>query len=318
MYKQGKKAIAMLLLVVCTITCIVSEKNGNQKNVVEAASNTKTVNGLEISAKVTAASLRVRTKASITAEQLTYKGENVTIKKNKKITITKQKLVKGVVWYYVTFKYEKENLQGYVHSDYVALTFANPVKGTINSRTKVNVRNTPGVSDDYLMYNKTKIKIADGKNVTVKKEANANGKKWFKVSFTYKEDTLSGYVLANQVSFKAEKKVVATPSPKPSATPSVAPSTKPISGVVSTPDVSTSGAVTIKAGKVTAELLNVRQLPGMDQERTQINGKTVQLKKGTQVYIFGSLTNDEVNWYYVVFQYENVMLSGYVMAQYIQ
>ena len=59
-------------------------------------------------------------------------------------------------------------------------------------------------------------------------------------------------------------------------------------------------------------------MPGLDQDRTQIDGKNVQLKKGTLVYIFGRLTNDNVDWCYVVFSYDNVMLSGYVMAQYIQ
>lgn len=319
MYKKGKKMIAILLLLVFTATCVVTEGFGIGRSIAEAAAtNSKTISGLKIGAKVTANSLRVRTKASITSEQLTYEGENVTIKKNKKITITKQKLVKGVVWYYITFKYEDTTLQGYVHSDYVALTFASAVEGTITASAKINVRNTPGVSDDYLTYNNTKIKIANGKNVTVKKEANANGKKWFKVAFTYKDNVLSGYILANQVLFKAEKKVTVTASPKPTVTPEVKPTKAPIQGTITTPAVATDGAATIETGTVQAELLNVRQLPGLDQDRTQIDGKNVQLKKGTLVYIFGRLTNDNVDWCYVVFSYDNVMLSGYVMAQYIQ
>lgn len=301
-----------------------------------AASSTKTATGLKVPAKVTASSLRVRTKASTKSAQLTYNGTKVSLKKGTKGTILKEKIVNGVVWYYYRFKFDGEVLKGYVLSDYVKLTLDENVKGTITSSSKVIVRNSAGVSDDYLTYEDENVKLKNKQSVTVIKETNANSKKWFKVSFTYKSEKLKGYILANQVLFKpASTTATPTPTPTPVPTPTVKPTVKPTatpsvkptknpdsasSGAISTenPDVSSGSSVTTKIGKVTTGPLNVRLKPGLDQEKLVYNGENVKLSLGQEITIVNETKVGTDQWYYVKFTYSDTSLSGYVMGQYVE
>lgn len=277
---------------------------------IPASADTLTVTGLKVPAKVTASSLRVRTKASTTAKQLTYEEQGVVLKKGKAVSIRRQKIVKGVVWYYIRFKYNEKYLKGYVLSDYVQLKFSDTVKGKVTTSVKMVVRNSAGVSDDYLMYNNAIVKLSDGKNVKIKEETTANCKKWFKISFTYKGKTMKGYVLANHVLFRATATSPNTQQPTESNPPEVStPSTQP----------TTSSAVAGVSGVVVSDkALNVRIKPGTDKEKVTYNGIVVQLTNGKTVTILDSTVYDGAVWYYVSFSYEDTMLKGYVLGNYIE
>lgn len=274
------------------------------------STNTVTVTGLKVPAKVTASSLRVRTKASTTAKQLTEEEQGVTLKKGKTVSIRRQKIVKGVVWYYIRFKYNGKYLKGYVLSDYVQLKFSNAVKGKITTSAKMVVRNSAGVSDDYLMYNNAIVKLSNGKNVKIKGETTANCKKWFKISFTYKGKTMKGYVLANHVLFRATTVAPKTEQPTASDPSEVTtPSTEP----------ATPSAVAGVSGVVVSDkVLNVRVKPGTDKEKLTYNGTAVQLTNGKVITILDSTVYDGAVWYYVSFPYEDTTLKGYVLGTYIE
>ncbi|MBD5088385.1 MAG: SH3 domain-containing protein [Clostridiales bacterium] len=303
-------------------------------NVPNAAvkNSTKTVSGLNFTGKVTASALRVRTKASTSADELAYKKKKVRLYKGNKVTVTQQKIVKGVVWYYVKFIFENKTLKGYVLSDYIKLTFAKTVKGKIYSTAKVYVRNSAGVTDDYLLQDDKKVSLKDGKSVKVLKEANANSKKWFRVSFNYNGEKLKGYILANLVAFQVEQ--TATPSPSPTVKPTTTPkvTVKPANTITPTatitPITTTTAAVKptatvaptqtpISKGEVNNGPLNVRLGAGKDYDRLIYNGEYVSLPIGHIVQIVKEVTGKTENWYYVEFCYNEVEMKGYVMAQYV-
>lgn len=293
-------------------------------------SSTKTVSGLKYTGKVTASALRVRTKASTSADELVYKKKKVRLYKGDKVTITQQKIVKGVVWYYVKFTFENKTLKGYVLSDYIKLTFAETVKGKIYSTAKVYVRNSAGVTDDYLLQDDKKVSLKDGKAVKVLKEANANSKKWFRVSFSYNGENLKGYILANLVAFQVDQ--TATPSPSPTVKPTITPkvTVKPTNTITPTTTPTATAIATVKPtatvaptqtsiskGEVNNGPLNVRLGAGKDYDRLIYNGEYVSLPIGHVVQIVKEVTGKTENWYYVEFSYNDVEMKGYVMAQYV-
>ena len=279
--------------------------------------NTKTVKGLKLSGKVTASALRVRTKPSTSADELVYKNKKVRLYKGDKVTIQQQKIIKGVVWYYVQFTFEKKTLKGYVLSDYIKLTFAESVKGKIYSTSKVYVRNTAGVSDDYLLYEDKKVSLKDGKAVKVIKEANANSKKWLRISFSYDGETLKGYVLANLVAFQATP-ATPTPSPtvKPTATPKTTTKPKATATVKPTTSPDNTNGSRVK-GEVNNGPLKVRVGAGTDCDRLIYNGEYVNLPIGHSVDIIKEVAGETEDWYYVEFSYNDIDMKGYVMAQYV-
>lgn len=278
-----------------------------------ANTETVTVTGLKIPAKITASSLWVRTKASATAKQLTYEEKSVALKKGKSVSIRRQKIVKGVVWYYIRFKYSGKYLKGYVLSDYVQLKFTDTVKGKIATSTKMVVRNSAGVSDDYLMYNDAIVKLSNGKNVKIKGETTANCKKWFKISFAYKGKTMKGYVLANHVLFRVTATSTNTQDTQQPTAPDPSETTAP-NTVSATP----SAVAGISGVVVSDKVLNVRVNAGTDKEKLTYNGTAVQLTNGKVVTILDSLVYDDAVWYYVSFTYEDTTLKGYVLGTYIE
>lgn len=276
-----------------------------------ASIDSVTVTGVKIPAKTTASALRVRTKASITSKQLVYQEKGVSLKKGKSVSIRKQKNVNGVVWYYIRFKYSGKYLKGYVLSDYVQLKFTNTIKGKISTDSKLTIRNSAGVSDDYLMYNNAIVKLSNGKSVEIKGETTANCKKWFKISFNYKKKTLTGYVLANHVLFKSA--VTATQNTEQTTT-SDATEVTTESAVTAMPSIveGVSGVV------VSDKALNVRVQAGTDKDKLVYNGVAVQLTNGKSVTILDSQVYDGAVWYYVSFSYEDTVLTGYVLGTYIE
>lgn len=297
-----------------TDTTITIEEEELPQAPVETTGN-GSASGLKLTGKITASSLLVRTKPSTVAEQVKLNNANVVLKKNKKVTITKQKIVKGVIWYYVKCKVNKAPVKGYVHGNYVSLTFDEKVNGVINGSTELSVRNTPGVSEDYLFYKDEEVLLAEGDAVVVKKEAIANSKKWFKISFKYKGKTCKGYVLANLVTLKGKIKENATQENE---------KVEEEANTVTSPAISASAEskpvyeeTTPTLAKVLQGPLNVRVQPGYDKDYVNYAGNKITLKAGQAITILGNASTNTENWYYVSFTYDGTTLNGYVAAEYV-
>ncbi len=280
--------------------------------------NSCTINGLKIDAKVTASALNVRTKASKTSPQVSYKDEDVALVKNTKVVITKQKIVKGVVWYYITFSYKGKKLKGYVLSDYVKMTLSTKVKGRVAVKNKLIVRKTAGISDDYVWFNDNVVQIPNNKAVVVKKETTANCKKWLLISFSYKSKTIKGYVLANKILLSRDVTFVSeedtTSTTKDSTDKTVV---DPTSAPTSTPTTVTGGGI---LGRVSTgeQTLRVRVKPGTDQKVLEYKGNQVKLADQHLVNILGQEDKDGTMWYHVNFDFEDTKLEGYVVASYVK
>lgn len=71
---------------------------------------------------VTASSLNVRTAAGTDQSILKYEGANVKLTKGQSVTIKSEKKVGSVIWYQVSFTYQKKSLTGYVSGEYIETT----------------------------------------------------------------------------------------------------------------------------------------------------------------------------------------------------
>lgn len=276
-----------------------------------------TVSGIKVPAKITASALRVRSKASTTSKQVMVDEKPVSLVKGTSVSIRKQKIVNGNVWYYIRVKYEGQTVRGYVVSDYVQLKCTTPIAGKITTDSKLVVRNTPGVSDDYVMHNKTIVKLANNKKVKIKGEAVANCKKWLKISFTYKNKTREGYVLSNRVLFYVDTPPATENAETPPSTDTTTETTttvpETVSGGAATGNTQEGVPGIVRSDKA----LNVRVEPGTDKDKVTYNGTVVQLLDGKAVTIRDSKVFDGAIWYYVSFVYEDNILHGYVLGNYI-
>lgn len=70
---------------------------------------------------VTASSLNVRQAAGTDKEILKYDGNNVRLTKGQTVTITGESKVDKVIWYKISFTYQKKSLSGYVSGDYIKI-----------------------------------------------------------------------------------------------------------------------------------------------------------------------------------------------------
>ena len=263
---------------------------------------------ISVPATVTGDNVYVRTKASRTAAQLTYKDEIVKLSKTKAVTIKGQSIVNGEKWYKISFVLNKKTLTGYMLSDYIKLTLTKTVKGKIITSNKQKVRTKAG-KNTYLKVNNQVVTLAKNKAVTIKSETTVSNQKWFCVSFLYNKKTYKGYILANSVTFVATAAAptasVSTPTQstevKASASPSASavPETKETTGVV------------------TASKLNVRTGAGTAYANLTLNASNVQLSKGAGVTIVSRRDVAGVTWYQVTFTYAGETLKGYVCGSYI-
>lgn len=194
-----------------------------------SSSGTTTTSTISVPAVVNTSALNVRKSASSSAAQLTVGGTKVKLSRNTKLTITNEKIVSGAIWYYVSFSYGGKTQNGWVHGDYVKLTVASPVKAKIRG-TSQKILTSAG-STSYLKVSGAVVSLAKATDVTITQEVLKNNVRYYKISFTYKSKTYSGYVKATEVYFQATSSSsstpVATPTPtvKPTATPT--PTVKP-------------------------------------------------------------------------------------------
>lgn len=282
---KRKSVCFMLLLGLLLLTGLFGTVYGSRE-ASAAAKGTVTTDGL-----------RVRTGAGTSKKVLTCNGENVTLSKGSAVTIQAEKTVSGVIWYKVSFTYQKKTLTGYVSGDYVKITKtdADTAGATTEKKTtisknlsipakitaaKVNVRKGASTSDSKMTVSGKAVVLKKGASVKIIKEVMNGNQKWYYVSFTYNKVTKKGYIMSDYAKLTLSRKVIAN-----------------VYGVSS---------------------IKLRTGAGTEKSYKKVNGKTLTLKKGAEVLITKETKDsDGAKWYKVDCVYNGTLTRGFLPANHI-
>ncbi|MCI5732187.1 MAG: SH3 domain-containing protein [Eubacterium sp.] len=246
---------------------------------------------------VTATSLNVRTGAGTTYAVLQYNGAEVKLSNGTKVSIAET--LPG--WYKVNFTYQGAALSGYVSSSYIAIETAatatptpTPVATSVTYRTettykaicvpaKLTKASSLYKSNGKKRYtiSKRAITLSKGKSVKILGEKVIKGKKWFKISFTYKKKTRKAYVRNTYVKMTLK----------------------------------TSANARIANVK---KIARVHTKKGTTAPYKKSGGKAVSLTKGTTVSITKDVILKKTRWYKLSFTYNGKKLTGYVNSKYVK
>lgn len=205
-------------------------------------------------------------------------------------------------WYQISYtKADGTSATGYVSSSYVALDSAatptppvsipqpvvsyrtettyQPISVAAATSKKVKVYKKAGGS--YLKVSKKVVQLTKKKKVTIVGETLKKGKKWFKVKFTYKKKTRTGYIRNIYVKMTLKKKANA-----------------------SIYNLKSAAKVHTKAGA--------------KAPYKKISGKVVKAKKGSTVKIGKEKMSGKVKWYKIYFTYNGKTVSGYVSSKFVK
>lgn len=142
--------------------------------------------------------LKVKQEAGGTKNLKTNKGVLICLKKGKTVNVKKKVSLKGVSWYKISFSFQKKTYRGYVKKKQILLSQSSSEAAEkemgIVSATSLNVRTSADVSSSILEYQKKKIALPQGTEVTILSEDASSGAVWYHVSFAYGEKKLKGYV----------------------------------------------------------------------------------------------------------------------------
>lgn len=244
---------------------------------------------------VTATSLNVRTGAGTSNSILQHNGVNVALPNGTKVTI----LESLTGWYKVSFTYQSATLTGYVSSGYIALETTatatpSPAPANVTYRTETTykeIRVPAKVTKKAALYKKNgktrykvskkKVTLNKGKSVRLLGEKRIKGKKWFKISFTYKKKTRTAYIRNTYV--KMTLKTAAN-----------------------------AQITNVKKS------LKIRKSKGAGAAYKKSAGKVVSLPKGTGVAITKEVTVNKVKWYKLQYAYNGKSLTGYANSKYVK
>lgn len=251
---------------------------------------------------VTATTLNVRTGAGINYAILQQEGKNVTLSNGTKVTI----LETLTGWYKINFSLNGTTLSGYVSASYIAIeTAATPTTAPTAVPTSVSTPNVyyrtettykdihvaAKVSKAAPLYKsngktrykvkKKKISLAKGKKVTIIGEKTIRGKKWFKISFTYKKKKRTAYI--RNIYVKMTLKSAAN-----------------------------AQVFHVKSA------LKVRKKKGTKSPYKKSGSKIVKAVKGSTVSITKEVMVKKTKWYKISFAYGGKTATGYVNAKYVK
>lgn len=208
-------------------------------------------------------------------------------------------------WYQVSYKKaDGTSATGYVSSSYVALDSAatptptqaststpqtvvsyrtettyQPISVAAATSKKVKVYKKAG--GNYLKVSKKTVQLAKKKKVTIVGETLKKNKKWFKVKFTYKKKTRTGYIRNIYVKMTLKKKANA-----------------------SIYNLKSAAKVHTKAGA--------------SAPYKKISGKIVKVKKGSTVKIGKEKMSGKTKWYRIYFTYGGKTVNGYVSSKFVK
>ena len=208
-------------------------------------------------------------------------------------------------WYKISATVDGKTVTGYVSATYVAVEAepsptVTPAGGTTTQKTVTTYRyettykaisvpaKTLSRTKVYAkaagarkIISKKKIELAKGKSVKLTGEKVVKGKKWFKISFTYKKKTRTGYV--RNLYVKMTLKSAATAAVNNQKTS-----------------------------------IRVRSKADTKAAYKKSGKKYIRLAKGTEVTITKDVKKQNTKWYKISFSYGGKTKTGYVKAAYIQ
>lgn len=157
------------------------------------------------------ASIRFKTSMRKTAGGRYYRasGKKVALQVGRAVTVTGQTEKGGLIWYKLKFTYNKKKRSGYLPTGAVKLICKTPAAAQIyHVGSSLAVRKTASSKKNtYYTINQKKVRVLKGQAVKIIQEKTTGGVKWFRISFTYKKQTKTGYVPAKYVKLVKEKKV---------------------------------------------------------------------------------------------------------------
>lgn len=162
----------------------------------------------------------------------------------------------------------------------------------------LNVRTGAGTSYDIMKQDGKSVQLENGTKVTI---LSSDGG-WYKVSFTFDDKKLEGYVSATYVAVEVDS----TPTPAPTGTPSPSPAAY-------------RTVTTYEEIKVPATLLKktpVYKTAG--GKELVVSKQKVTLSKKAAVTIIGEKTKNDKKWFYISFKYKKVLRKGYVKNSSVQ
>lgn len=299
---KSKKGVVGTLMFIGVLTGLFAI--GGRRDVARAA-NTVGV--------VTASSgLNVRSGAGTNYSKLTTlpSGTEVTIQE----TVTDDA---GEKWYKISAVVNKATVNGYVKATYVAIaapstqtpiptTSATPPAATnppattsapavtvttyryettykainVAAKTLVQTKVYAKAGGARKVISKKKISLAKKKSVKILGEKTVQGKKWFKVSFTYKKKTRTGYVRATYVKMTLKTKAPAS----------------------------------VNSARASVKL---RSKADVNAACKKSGGDYIKLAKKTEVSIIKDVKKGASKWYRISASYGGKTVTGYVLAKYI-
>lgn len=251
---------------------------------------------------VTAESLNVRSGAGTSFERLTSlsKGTAVTIRETVTAAGTSEK------WYRISATVNGQAVDGYVSATYIAMTAASPTTSpapvptpaapvsTVTYRNEISYKainvsaKTLEKTNVYAkaggkrkVIAKKKVLLNKGRSVKITAEKMVKGKKWFKISFTYKKKKRTGYVRNLYVKMTLKSSV-------PGAVNSLKTSIK------------------------------VRPKADVKSGYKKSGNKYIRLAKGAEVTITKDIRKKKVKWYKLSYVWQGKTKTGYVAAKYIK
>ncbi len=151
--------------------------------------------------------LNVRTGAGTNYEVLQVNGTGMKLNTGDKVTILEE--LTGD-WYKVKFTLDSKKYEGYVASMYVTLTTGkNILAENISLNAKMvstsKIYKKASSKSSYLKYNGKTVKYKKGKSVSITGVRKVSGSFWYAISFSYKGETLNGYVNSAYVKLKGSE-----------------------------------------------------------------------------------------------------------------
>lgn len=206
----------------------ITGKNGNWYHV-KFTQNSKTVKGYvsadyvkvqtgsvrtKVYGNVSAKTLKVRQAASSSAAVLKSDSKEVSLKKGEKVRVLSESIVKNQKWYKISVSFRSKTCKGYVLSKNVTLQCEKGLPGVIKSSAAVTVLKDAGKTTVVTVKNQ-KVRIKNGKQLTILGEKVASGIKYLSVKVSYNGSSVKGYV-ADEVGFLqivTEEKAAASGNP---------------------------------------------------------------------------------------------------------
>jgi len=204
---------------------------------------------------VNASSVKVLSKAATGAEAVKAGKKEISLKKQKKVRILSESVVKDEKWCKISFSESSKTYKGYVLEKYITITCDKGLPGVVKASSAVSLYQTAG-KNTVVQANGKKVSVKNGKQMTILSQKTISDKTYLYVKMTYNNAVVKGY-LPEQYGFLqivTEEKVAASPtadvkktplpsasadtsaSPKVTTTPKPSATPKPTAAPVTMPD----------------------------------------------------------------------------------